>query len=143
MPVLSPDKPLTDPKDDRLGYAPFAKNLAESILKMIPPEGLVIAIYGQWGSGKSTVIEFIANYLEHPDEGASPLIVRFNPWWFSGSEDLVRHFFDELQVSLGNKLRSSAKALVTSVQRLSDVVSKVPLPGSELPKGIADTRASL
>ena len=50
--LLSSDRPLTDPKNDRLGYAPFAKHLARSILEMPSPEGFVAALYGSWGSGK-------------------------------------------------------------------------------------------
>ena len=86
--VLSADNPLKDPKDDRLGYAPFARNLAESICRMAPPEGFVIAVYGPWGSGKSTLLNFLIYYLEQKSEDVQPIIVPFNPWWFSGQEDL-------------------------------------------------------
>ncbi|RMF84746.1 MAG: hypothetical protein D6736_18735 [Nitrospinota bacterium] len=57
--LLSSDKPVVDPNEDRLGYAPFAKHLAESIGKMTPTEGLVIGIYGPWDSGKTTLLNFI------------------------------------------------------------------------------------
>ncbi|OKH27623.1 hypothetical protein NIES1031_06780 [Chroogloeocystis siderophila 5.2 s.c.1] len=43
--VLSADNPLKNPEHDRLGYAPFAKNLADSICKMSPPQGFVTAVY--------------------------------------------------------------------------------------------------
>ena len=62
--VRSADNPLIDPKDDRLGYASFAKNLAESLCKMTSPEGFVVAVYGSWGSGKSTLLNFVVYYLE-------------------------------------------------------------------------------
>jgi predicted KAP-like P-loop ATPase len=47
--VLSADNPLTDPNHDALGYAPFARHLADSIGKMSPPDGFVMAVYGAWG----------------------------------------------------------------------------------------------
>jgi predicted KAP-like P-loop ATPase len=56
IPDLPVDNPLVDPQQDRLGYAPFAKYLAESICQMTFPEGFVMAVYGGWGSGKSTFI---------------------------------------------------------------------------------------
>ena len=137
MPSLAPDKPLTDPSEDRLGYEPFAKRLAESILNMIPPEGLVIAIHGQWGSGKTTCVEFIAYYLENNDDDVSPAVIRFNPWWFSGSEDLVKHFFDELEDGFRKNFRKGAKSIVAGVQRLSRVVSKIPVPGAGIAQEVA------
>jgi len=58
QPTLSADRPKTNPIDDRLGYAPFAKHLAESICEMNAAEGLVIAVYGAWGSGKTSLLNF-------------------------------------------------------------------------------------
>ena len=101
--IISGDKPLIDPKNDQLGYAQFAKHLAESIDKMVPTEGLVIAIYGQWGSGKTTMLNFVVHFLNQKSESERPIIVRFNPWWFSGQEDLTRRFFDQFQAVLSKK----------------------------------------
>jgi len=78
--ILSSDSSLNDPKEDRLGYYPFAKNVAESICKMAPNDGFVIAIYGQWGSGKSTLLNFITYRIKQLPEDSQPIFVRFNPW---------------------------------------------------------------
>ena len=55
-PVLSPDKPLIDPTQDRLGFTPYAAFLAKVLIEQCPHSGLVIAVCGAWGTGKSTVI---------------------------------------------------------------------------------------
>jgi hypothetical protein len=55
MTALSADRPSIDPKDDLFGHAPFAKSLADSICRYPGSDGLVLALYGPWGSGKSTV----------------------------------------------------------------------------------------
>ncbi len=55
--ILSSDASIKDPKEDRLGYYPFAKQVAESICKMAPREGFVIAIYGH-GAQESHFVEF-------------------------------------------------------------------------------------
>ncbi len=103
------DRPLSDPGDDRLGYAPFAKTLAKAVVSMKAPDGMVVGIYGPWGSGKTTVLNFVEHYLQESD---SPFtVIRFNPWWFSGRVDLAQSFFAQLQSAFmkwparGNKVR--------------------------------------
>jgi predicted KAP-like P-loop ATPase len=135
--ILSSDKPVTDPKDDRLGYAPFAKQLAENICKMVRPEGLVIALYGPWGSGKSTLLEFIEHYLELKPDEEKLLVVRFNPWWFSGHEDLTKRFFDQLQSTLTNKWKKAGQALQKKLADFSVLISETSLPYTSIGKPIA------
>ena len=126
--TLSPDKPLIDPQDDQLGYALFARHLALSLIKMVPIDGFVAAIYGPWGSGKTTLLNFLFHYFQqaHPDE--QPIIVPFNPWWFSGQERLAKHFFDQFQASL------AANGVVTG--NLAEKLSEFAAVVSELPATI-------
>src|SRR3954466_3193743 len=92
----SADRPLTDPAADRLGYAPFAQALAKGIASMSAPDGLVVAVYGAWGLGKTTVLNFVEHYLneQKPDQF---IVVRFNPWWFSGRVDIAAAFFNQMR----------------------------------------------
>ena len=87
---FSADAPLTDPEKDQLEYAPFAKMLAKSIASMPSGDGLVMAINGPWGCGKSTVLNFVEHYLNQEPFKDKVNLIRFNPWWFSGHEDLTR-----------------------------------------------------
>lgn len=86
MTDLSPDRPSVDPKEDLFGHAPFARSLADSICRYPGDDGLVLALYGPWGSGKSTTLEYVCHYLDEQDESERPIVVTFNPWWFSGQE---------------------------------------------------------
>ena len=135
--ILSADNPLIDPKDDRLGYASFAKNLAESLCLMTSSEGLVLAVYGSWGSGKSTLLNFVIHNLEQKPNNEQPIIVRFNPWWFSGQEELTRHFFEQLQVNL-KKAPNVAKELTENLANFADIVSGLPIPYAEYVKALSD-----
>src|SRR2546430_9915637 len=92
-PDLSTDRPGTDPSLDRLGYAPFAKRLAQSIARLPRAEGQVVAVYGRWGFGKTTMLNYVRYYLDQMERTEQPTIISFNPWWFSGHDDLVRAFF--------------------------------------------------
>jgi predicted KAP-like P-loop ATPase len=126
--LVSADRPLADPSEDSLGYAPFAKNIAESICKMVPAEGFVIAIYGSWGSGKTTLLNFVEAYLKQkPAEEEQPVIIRFNPWWFSGQEDLTRRFFALLETYLRRR-QVVGKQVLEEIASLAELVSKIPIP---------------
>ncbi len=130
------DEPLTDPKDDLLGRAEFAEAVAKSIIKMPAESSFVVALYGSWGTGKSTTINFILHYLKKCDEEQQVIVVRFNPWWFSGSEYLLRAFFNQLVSALERKggPAQAAKQVARKVQRYGNVVgpflSLIPYIGS-------------
>lgn len=103
MTQLSADRPSSNPQDDLFGHAPFAESLANSICRYPGNDGLVLALYGPWGSGKSTVLSYVRYFLEQKPETEQPVIVDFNPWWFSGQENLARAFLGQLQAVLPTK----------------------------------------
>lgn len=103
MTDLSSDRPGTDPSQDLFGHALFAKHLAASICRIPATEGLVIGLYGPWGSGKTTTLNYIQSYINAMPEAERPVVVSFNPWWFSGHDDLARAFLAQLQAALSEK----------------------------------------
>lgn len=121
---ILPDKPLIDPKQDRFGYNDFSKHLAESIMEMSPSEGLVIALYGQWGTGKTTITNFILHYLQKEPIKKRPIIVKFNPWWFSGEENLISRFFQELRLSFEKDVVVTEK-LNQKLEQFTDILFEV------------------
>ncbi len=134
--VLSEDRPVIDPRQDRLGYAPFAEQLAESIAEMTASQGLVLAVYGPWGSGKTTVLNFVTYYLEHSTKADQWLVVHFNPWWFSGHEDLTRTFFDQLQGVL-NARKIGGQKLRRRISAFAEIVSETPIPYASSAKALS------
>ena len=133
---LSADSSLCDPQTDRLGYAPFARNLADSICKMTFGGAYVIAVYGSWNSGKSTLLNFIAHYLKQKQEFEQPIIVPFNPWLFSGSEDITRCFFDQIQ-SVLNERKFVPRGWKERIADFAKVVSQIPLPYAQTGGAVA------
>lgn len=114
------DAPLENPNDDELNFAPYAQTLAKAIATVRLDNGLVMAIYGEWGSGKSTLINFICHYLESSQKIE---IIRFNPWLFSGQEDLTAHFFDQIRAEFAlTKFPQWGNQLVDAFEKLSDVL---------------------
>lgn len=118
------DTPLERPEEDRLGFAPFARNLADAICKVSAEECLVFALYGQWGTGKTTTLNFVLHYINEKPEDKRPIIVRFNPWWFSGHGELLDQFFREFRASLGKEKKF--KEVVKYLADFTEVISAVP-----------------
>jgi hypothetical protein len=60
------DKPIDRGRLDLLGRAGFALEFARSIDALaVARDGFVIAVQGEWGSGKTSLIEIVCRYLRH------------------------------------------------------------------------------
>ncbi|MEM1085622.1 MAG: P-loop NTPase fold protein [Verrucomicrobiota bacterium] len=116
---FDPDQALSDPKDDQLKRDEFSKELAEHIGSWKGNESIVIGINGAWGTGKSTVKNFIKHYLSQrtPD----PTIVEFNPWEWSGQQKLLEGFLSEIGIALGRVDKAGEyKELAKKWKRFAD-----------------------
>ena len=110
--VFLPDAPLAGRDDDLLGRWPFAERIARGIAAGKHSESIAVGILGGWGSGKTTILNFVETCLS-----SYPHIqtMRFNPWNFDSDSQLVQNYFREL-ASLFNR------HLTTPVQRVSKVL---------------------
>lgn len=124
------DSPIKDISDDILDRGRFADNLAKSILGWNNSESLVLSLNGKWGSGKSSILNFVKNKLV---DDQSIVSLEFNPWIFSGS-DLTQHFFEEVAKQLQmNKYQDLAK-LFRKVAKLLDFKAEESLLGKVIEK---------
>jgi predicted KAP-like P-loop ATPase len=97
------DIPISDPKLDEFKRYSFAQRVAETIASRCDPASIVIGIYGVWGGGKSTVLNFIEKELENKDD---VICVKFNPWRFEDEIHLLQDFFKILADELGKSISS-------------------------------------
>lgn len=119
----SSDQPLQDlsAEVDRFNRQPFAQRIADTIKVRRDPESLVLGLYGPWGSGKTTVLDFIKKELS-ADEGA--IIVTFNPWRFSDEYTLVYQFLRALSKALTDAIPGSS----SQIRTLFDTYSRFLTP---------------
>lgn len=103
---FSADRPITERSQDRLGRTEFAENLASAIQAWRGRESLVIALYGPWGSGKSSIKNMVVDCLRR---SGTVTVVDFNPWQVANRDQLSESFFDELGVALGKGFIGSRK----------------------------------
>lgn len=102
------DAPISRPEEDRFGFNPFANAIAECIRNLADPVGSVVAIYGPWGSGKSSVINLVRHHLEKDD--ADLTIINFPAWMYRSEDALAVGFFKELYAGLSPVLSKQDKA---------------------------------
>lgn len=111
---LSADKPIETREEDVLGRRGFSEALADAICRWSGRESLILALYGAWGNGKSSVKNMVLDCLHSDSPGV--LTVDFNPWQLANRPSLSEAFFDELGVAVGkgdlgsNRLRKSTLA---------------------------------
>ncbi|MDP2247846.1 MAG: P-loop NTPase fold protein, partial [Nitrosomonadales bacterium] len=89
----------TPAKVDLFKRRPFAVSLAKSLCLKKDMQGLVIGIEGEWGAGKTSIINFIKSELSN--SASKPIVIEFNPWMTSGSKDLVEIMLMQLASALG------------------------------------------
>ena len=110
---FSDDIPIDLPSQDELGVDPLAKSIALRIRNLQNPTGSVIAVYGPWGSGKSSTVHLILHYLKEWSDNEreqSPTIVEFKSWSYRTEDGVVSGFFQELYSGLKPTLSRSWRA---------------------------------
>jgi predicted KAP-like P-loop ATPase len=136
---INSDTPQTDPALDSFGYASVAKLIAHAVVKTPSPQGLVMAIHGPWGTGKSSLINFVKYYLTSGEIDPKPVVMDFNPWWFDDRSQLANQFLAHFRAKL--KLENKAlRGVGDLMAEYSDALGKAVsvstgLPWVDLPVG--------
>jgi predicted KAP-like P-loop ATPase len=128
---MQPDTAITTIKDDKLGRSPFAEILAKALLLPYGSDGLVVALEGEWGTGKTVILNFVEEIIKELNKDA--LVVRFDPWLISGLDTLCQGFFVQLAAAL-EKIPSSeiTNRAANRVLNLAKFLSPIKLiPGVE------------
>jgi len=126
------DNPIRKPDDDVLGRSKLAQSFAEQVLSLDASEGIVVGVLGPWGSGKTSFLNLTRIHLEN----ASVAVLDFNPWMFSGTEQVVESFFVELSAQL--KLRHGLSEIGKNIEEYSEAFSGLgwlPLVGPGIERG--------
>lgn len=146
------DKPIEKADEDLLGRSDFAKQFGKSICEYDSKDGLVIGLYGKWGSGKTSIINMAiseipvveAQKIENEkwysrvykrikkiftsqkteeDQNHNPIIIRFSPWNYSDKNNLISLFFHELKNKLGvTKGEENKEKIGKAISQYSDII---------------------
>src|SRR6266487_1074560 len=119
--AVSGDNPIENQEDDVLGRSAVAAVIAEELRTIDASEGYVAAIMGPWGSGKTSLVNLVRQELTKEPALA---VLDFNPWMFSGAEQLVDFFFRELSAQLHLR-KGTLDSIATEVEAYGDLLTPI------------------
>lgn len=130
----SPGKPILVQERavdyDLLERDGIINQLYRTILYSQPDNGYVISLEGEWGSGKTTILNHTKHLLEQDTDDRFILINNFDPWVYGSQEALLLAMYDTLLRNVGVKYSPyRSKKLL---EQLSSVVTKEYVAGSIL-----------
>ncbi|MCO6507027.1 MAG: AAA family ATPase [Snodgrassella sp.] len=98
---FSADAPVSSKEEDKFSRWKFAERVGQVIAKREDPSGLVIGLYGVWGNGKTSVLNFIQQSLKSEEK---VICIKFNPWRYGTEDDLLKGFFFTIAEALDTEL---------------------------------------
>jgi len=128
--MISPDLPITQKTDDTLNRSSFAQSLAQVMLQYSFSASFTIGLYGEWGSGKTSLLNMVLETIESVDDNA--IVLRFNPWLCSDPKQLITQFFKQLATAVKMKKAVSEHAweLIDQYADIFDAANIIPMIGS-------------
>lgn len=88
-------------EQDKLGRFDYAQQISHIIINNGEKKSFAIGINGEWGSGKTSFIDMIKgiNEIEYRKQC---IFINFNPWYFTGTEKVLKKFYDTLINAVDN-----------------------------------------
>lgn len=108
------ERPINSNSEDLLGFSSTANYIASALLHGPSGESQVIAITGPWGSGKSSMISLIKNFLNESERQLRPHIIEFRPWLVRENSHMATALFNELISALGSLATHGKQQRVTA-----------------------------
>lgn len=164
--ALDSDRALENEAKDQFGFVGMAKRLTPSIVKASKGDGMVIGLEGKWGSGKTSLLNFLRAELEVA-RGEGVYTITVAPWLNGDTSSLVSSLLAPIAAILkkreeeiaaeGGEQASAAKERIAEFgQLLSAYVPKTArglasvakvaepfIPGGKAVGGVLDAGANI
>lgn len=113
---LSFDAPLTDISKDKMARSVLILAITNALIEKVKGRwkstGACVAVSGQWGTGKTSLLNFVGTYL---DAQADVIVIRFEPWLVSETSETIASYFRELTRALGKSPSERARDLANAL----------------------------
>jgi hypothetical protein len=128
---------------DNLKRVKFARHLLDIAMRVdVNCTSGVIGLEGVWGSGKTRVLAAAEAEIEGIEVDNRPILIKFNPWMISGTDNLVEAFLLQMATDIGpqskgegslQKTASVAESLIDYAGLLGMVKNMAPVANLLLP----------
>lgn len=117
------DRPISSVSEDLLKRGSFSKLLAETITKLNKDDTFTVGVFGKWGNGKTSVVRMMLDELEKQqasfDEDERTIVVHFEPWNFTDTNQLLNQFFSRLSNEFKQKDDDKLKSIGSALEEYS------------------------
>lgn len=125
---LNADIPITTASAERLGRLEFVQLLSRRVLAYRGDRALVVGVCGQWGSGKTSIVNLLVNEVQAARSSARrPVLepVSFTPWLLGSRDDLAQGLLREVggRVGAGGDASGVAAELGASIVEVGTALS--------------------
>lgn len=131
------DEPQLRLSDDRMSRARFVTAFVDVLDRLVVGgnPSSVVALVGPWGSGKTSLVNFVIEALPE----SRWRVRRFNPWATGSVEALLEEFFTTIAAALpeGSRYENARRRLSDIARIATPALAAVPIAGDAL-KGIAE-----
>lgn len=132
---FSTDRPIDNKELDAFQRFAFSKRIAETIIERKNQDSLVFGIFGVWGEGKSSVLNFINQELKNEDE---VMTLVFNPWRYGAEDSLIKNFLKKIAELLGQELSTNKEKFTSFLGKYGSAGSIFGVDLGEIGKNLAD-----
>ncbi len=132
------DSPVVSRKDDHLNRWPLAREIYDIATTGPKDWSVRIGIYGEWGTGKTSVLKFVSSIAT----AGGHVVIPFNPWEHSSKESLwcafvLAIFADPKLATVPGALKARTKGIFGGVLKKAKVVeSGTALLNDKLGRGV-------
>lgn len=136
--MYNSDKPIMNKSEDTLGRKYFASRLAEAILTLTCKDNINIGLYGDWGTGKTSILNMTIEEIDILREKSKinniPIIIKFEPWNISDESNLIIQFFkllnEELKIKNNSKFYKHLGEIIVDYSSTLEMAEVIPIFGS-------------
>jgi len=107
--VLDSDRALEDECKDQFGFVAMAQRLAPAVAEASKGEGMVIGLEGRWGSGKTSLLNFLRSEL-HVAQKDGVQTITIAPWLNGDTSPLVLSLLEPMAALLKQREEEIAGA---------------------------------
>ncbi len=113
---------------DLLNRESFANHLANILLLESDDDCLTVSLEGEWGYGKTSVMNLIKTSLQKKD--TPPIIIEYNPWLAGNPQSLIQDFLiqfsSQLNITHNSEVALKAAKELMSYSSLFGVAKLIP-----------------